>query len=242
MSDSAYPTLFSPTEIGGVTLRNRLAHASIVTRFIHNHEPSERYLNYMASRARGGTGLIVTEPVAMTRVGRVPSRLRAFDDTGLDSLKRVAESVETHDTRLLGQVQDSGRGRHAIGRNDDAVGASALPDDLSWTVPRVLTVDDIRHLIDDWATASRRLQTAGFSGVEISAGHGHLFHQFLSPWANRRDDEFGGDLEGRTRFLVELIEAIRAECGRPFMIGIKLPGDDGVPGSSRSRRASPVAR
>ncbi|MEQ8515819.1 MAG: FAD-dependent oxidoreductase, partial [Chromatocurvus sp.] len=68
-------------------------------------------------------------------------------------------------------------------------------------------------------------------GVEISAGHGHLFHQFLSPWSNRRDDEYGGDLEGRTRFLRELVAAIRATCGRPFVIGLKLPGDDGVPHS-----------
>jgi hypothetical protein len=67
--------------------------------------------------------------------------------------------------------------------------------------------------------------------VEISAGHGHIFHQFLSAWSNRREDEFGGDLAGRARFLTELIAAIRAACGRPFIIGVKLPGDDGVPGS-----------
>jgi 2,4-dienoyl-CoA reductase-like NADH-dependent reductase (Old Yellow Enzyme family)/sugar/nucleoside kinase (ribokinase family) len=231
MSEQPYPTLFSPCELGGVPLRNRLAHASIVTRFVKDGEATEALLNYYRSRARGGTGLIVTEPIAMTAWNRVPTRLRAWDDGALDSLQRCADVVENEGTRLLGQVQDSGRGRHAVGRNDGAVGASALPDDLSWTVPRVLSADDIRRMIDDWADGCRRLKAAGFSGVEISAGHGHLFHQFLSPWSNRREDAYGGDLEGRTRFLRELVEAIRAACGRPFIIGLKLPGDDGVPGS-----------
>lgn len=228
MSDSPYPTLFSPTTIGGVPLRNRLAHASIVTRYVKDGEATETLLNYFGARARGGAGLLVSEPIAMTSVNRVSSRLRAWDDGAFDSLCRLAEVVESADSRLLGQVQDSGRGRHAVGRNDGAVGASALPDDLSWTVPRVLSPGDIHQLIDEWADSARRLQRAGFSGVEISAGHGHLFHQFLSPWSNRREDDYGGDLEGRTRFLRELVDAIRAACGRPFIIGLKLPGDDGV--------------
>ena len=231
MTDSPYPTLFSPTRIGGVSVRNRLAHASIVTRYVKEGRATETLLNYFGARARGGCGLLVSEPIAMTSVNRTPSRLRAWDDGALDSLCRLAEVVERADSRLLGQVQDSGRGRHAVGRNDGAVGASALPDDLSWTVPRVLTPGDIRQLIDEWAASARRLQRAGFSGVEISAGHGHLFHQFLSPWSNRREDAYGGDLEGRTRFLRELLAAIRAACGRPFIIGLKLPGDDGVPHS-----------
>ena len=230
MSEVNYPHLFSPWELGGVRLKNRLAHASILTRYVRDGEPTDSMLNYYRSRARGGTGLIVTEPVAMIRYNR-GGRLRVWDDEALDSLKRLAEVCETEDTRLLAQVQDGGRGRHEVGRNDGAVGPSALPDDLSWTVPQVLLADDIRRMIDDWADGCRRLKSAGFSGVEISAGHGHIFHQFLSPWANRRSDEFGGDLEGRSRFLRELIAAIRAACGKPFIIGLKLPGDDGVAGS-----------
>ena len=241
MSETSYPTLFSSWELGGLSLKNRLAHASILTHFVRNGEVTDTLLNYYRSRARGGTGLIVSEPVVMTQYNRVPSRLRVWDDKGMDSLKRCAEAVEGEDTRLLAQVQDGGRGRHEVGRNDGAVGPSALPDDLSWTVPHVLSVDEIRRMIDDWASGCRRLQRAGFSGVEVSAGHGHLFHQFLSPWANQRQDEFGGDLEGRTRFLRELIAAIRAACGRPFIIGLKLPGDDGVPGSIDLASARAVA-
>ncbi len=231
MNDTAYPTLFSPMTLGGLTLRNRLGHASILTKFVRGHAPTETYLNYMGARARGGAGLIVTEPLAMSGFNQAAYKLRVWDDAGLDGLQRVAQAVESHDTRLIGQVQDPGRGQHEIGRNDGAVGASAIADDLSWTVPRALDAGGIRALIEQWAQAAKRLQRAGFSGVELSAGHGHLFHQFLSPWANRRDDEFGGDMAGRARFLLDLIAAIRSEVGRPFIIGAKLPADDGVPGS-----------
>jgi 2,4-dienoyl-CoA reductase-like NADH-dependent reductase (Old Yellow Enzyme family) len=138
--------------------------------------------------------------------------------------------VESRDCRLLGQIQDAGRGRHFPGRNPEAIGASALPDDLSWTVPRALTAAEIRDLVAQIAESARTLKDCGFSGVELSAGHGHLFHQFLSPQSNRRDDEYGGDWAGRVRIVGELIVALRATCGRDFIVGLKLPGDDGVPG------------
>ncbi len=226
-----FPTLFSPALIGGVPVRNRIAHASIVSRMVREGRATERLHNYLGNRARGGAGLVITEPVAMTFANRKPDRLRAWDDASLDDLKRLAATVERWDSRLLGQVQDPGRGRHATGRNEGAIGASALPDDLSWTVPHPLTKARIAQLVEEWAAGCRRLQSAGFSGIEISAGHGHLFHQFLSPWSNRRDDEYGGDTAGRTRFVRELMGAIRAACGRPFIIGLKLPGADGVPDS-----------
>ncbi|MFK7828278.1 MAG: FAD-dependent oxidoreductase [Congregibacter sp.] len=230
MSDTDYPTLFSPTVVGGVELRNRIVHAAILTRYFSQGRASDKLLNYYRSRARGGAAMIVTEPLAMTAHNRIPSRLRVWDDEEFDSIKRCVEVVELEGARLIGQVQDSGRGRHEVGRNEGAVGASPLPDDLSWTVPQVLDAGGIRKMIDDWAESSYRLQRAGFSGVEISAGHGHLFHQFLSPSSNHREDEYGGDLEGRTRFLRDLIAAIRSACSGNFIIGLKLPGDDGVPG------------
>jgi len=225
---TAYPRLFSPLEIGGLTLRNRVAHASILTRFTRDGKATDLLLNYYRSRAMGGAGMIVTEPLAMVSTNKDAGRLRAYDDQGHDCLARLADAVESQDCRLLGQVQDPGRGRHSTGRNDGAIGVSALPDDLSWTVPHVLSTAQIKQLIGEWALACGRLKKAGWSGVELSAGHGHLFHQFLSPWSNHRADDYGGELHNRTRFLRELIAAIRAECGRPFIIGAKLPGDDGV--------------
>lgn len=240
-ADTPFPTLFSPIRIGGLELRNRLAHAAIQTKFPEDGQASERLIAYHRARAEGGAGLIVTEPMAMTSVNRETFRLRAWDDAAADSLARLAAAVESADTRLIGQVQDAGRGRHAVGRNEGAVGASALPDDLSWTVPRVLEPAGIRQLVDEWAAASRRLRRAGFSGVEISAGHGHIFHQFLSPASNRRDDEYGGSLENRARLVADLVAAIRSACDKPFVIGLKLPGEDGIAGGIDADEARRIA-
>ena len=237
-----YPNLFSSWQLGGVPLRNRLAYASILTHFAKDGQATQKLLNYLSSRAKGGAGLIVTEPLAMLSHLPAANRVHAYSDNSHGQLKKLVDAVELYDTRLLGQIQDAGRGRHAVGRNDGAVGPSPLPDDLSWTVPRVLSTLEIHELIEEWANSSQRLQRAGFSGVEISAGHGHLFHQFLSPHANKRNDEFGGDLDGRALFVVKLIQRIREVCGRPFIIGIKLVASDGIAGSINLEEAEKIAR
>ena len=240
-TDSLYPSLLAPFTLAGKRLRNRLMHASMSTLMGENGRVTDRLIQYHANRAKGGAALIVTEPLGMAPHQKVPSRVRVWNDDNLDALKRWADAVESEDCRLLAQVQDPGRGRHAPGRNPDAIGACALPDDLSWTVPHVLTSDEIRRLIDDFAQSAHRLQRCGWSGVEISAGHGHLFHQFLSPWSNHRDDQYGGDLEGRTRVIAELVVALRALCGRDLIVGLKLPGTDGVAGGIGPAEAARIA-
>jgi len=227
---SPYASLFTPFTLGTHQLKNRIVHAAMNTHMAADRRVTQQLIDYHAARARGGAAMIVTEPISMARHQNVSYRARAWNDDNLDGLKRWAGAVESEDCRLLGQIQDPGRGRHNTGIGAHAIGASALPDDLSWTVPRALATSEIRAMIEEFAASAVRLQRCGFSGVEISAGHGHLFHQFLSPWANERTDEYGGDWPGRTRFLRELIAALRATCGREFLIGLKLPSDDWVPG------------
>jgi 2,4-dienoyl-CoA reductase-like NADH-dependent reductase (Old Yellow Enzyme family) len=100
---------------------------------------------------------------------------------------------------------------------------------------------EIAAVRDDFVAAAQILQKAGFNGVEISSGHGHLHHQFLSPWSNRREDEYGGELASRIRIHVELINAIRQTCGEEFLVGMRLPGNDGVPGSIGWEHAAAIA-
>lgn len=168
-------------------------------------------------------------------------RVQVWRRDDSDGLKRFAEAVESEDCRLLGQIQDSGRGRHFPGRNAEALGASALPDDLSWTVPRALTAAEIRGLVAEIADSAAHLKACGFSGVEISGAHGHMFHQFLSPWSNRRDDEYGGSWGGRVRFVAEIVAALRDACGRNFIVGLKLPVDDGLKGGVGPPEAATIA-
>ncbi|MGZ9064717.1 MAG: oxidoreductase [Burkholderiales bacterium] len=236
-----YPSLFSPYQLGSTTLKNRIVHASMNTHMAAATRVTDQLINYHAARARGGAALIVTEPISMAPHQNVSYRARAWNDDNLDAFKRWADAVESQDCRLLGQIQDPGRGRHNTGVGAHAIGASVLPDDLSWTVPHALTAAEIRSMIDDFATSAARLQRCGFSGVEISGGHGHLFHQFLSPWSNERTDEYGGDWEGRTRFVRELVSALRSACGRDFLIGLKLPGNDFVRGGIGPAEAAIVA-
>ena len=227
----SYPAMTAPLILAGKRLRNRIVHASISTQFPEGAQVTDRLINYHASRALGGVGMIVSEPLGMWRGFDVPARVRAWNDDNLDGLTRWAAAVESRDCRLLGQIVDRGRGRNIPGRVTDAASASVLPDDLSWSVPRELTPGDIGRMIEEMSGSSARLGRCGFSGVEISGGHGHLFNQFLSPRSNQRSDRYGGDVAGRARIVAELVAAIRAACGSGFIIGLKLPGDDGVAGS-----------
>jgi 2,4-dienoyl-CoA reductase-like NADH-dependent reductase (Old Yellow Enzyme family) len=228
---TAYPALSAKLRVGKVELRNRIAHASMSTMMAEKQRVSPALIQYHVNRAMGGAALIVTEPLGMVPHQAALPRTQVWDDRDGDGFRRWAGAVEALDCRLLGQIQDAGRGRHYAGRTPDAIGASALPDDLSWTVPHAMSTEQIERFVADVAHAARLLEGYGFSGVELSCGHGHLFHQFLSPWSNRREDAYGGDWAGRTRFVAEIVAAIRENCGRDFLVALKLPGHDGVAGS-----------
>ena len=236
----AYPQLFSAIELAGQRLKNRIVHASISPRYGFDRGMHPSYLQYFANRARGGAAMVITDPVGIApHQGK--DRLVAWNDSMQGDLSRLADSVREHDCAILAQIQDSGRGRHVPGRTHNAIGASPLPDDLSYSMPHPLRLDEIDAFVASAAMSSVRLQQCGFSGVEISAGHGHLFHQFLSPRSNQREDAYGGDLAGRARLLVEVCQAIRDRCGPNFILGAKLPGDDGVPGGIGPAQAAQIA-
>jgi 2,4-dienoyl-CoA reductase-like NADH-dependent reductase (Old Yellow Enzyme family)/thioredoxin reductase len=239
---SVYPSLFSPFELGPFTLKNRIVHAAMSTRYVENGEVPDDIITYHENRAKGGAAISITEPMNLHRRQTNPKRVAVMRRENADGLRRWAAALARHDSLLIAQIQDSGRGRHEVGRNAAAIGASPLPDDISWTIPHELSTDDVKMLIDDWATSARVLKEAGFAGVEVSAGHGHIFHQFFSAWSNRRSDKYGGDLEGRSRFVTELIAAVRATCGKDFIVGIKLPGEDGVPDSIGMPEAAAITR
>lgn len=237
--DGPYPDLFAPLMLGTTRLKNRIAHASISTRLGQPGGLSEAYRDYCAVRARGGAAMLVTEPVGLGP-WQGAARLSTWSDAHLPALQRLAEAVRQHDCHLLAQIQDPGRGRHVPGRNSQALAPSALPDDLSGSMPRAMETQELRDWVAMVAERALRLQRAGFSGVELSACHGHLFHLFLSPRANHRQDAYGGDAQGRSRWLAEMVHAIGQACGPGFVVGVKLPGDDGLPDSLPPQEAQRV--
>ncbi|MFL0417653.1 FAD-dependent oxidoreductase [Sphingomonas sp. 179-I 2A4 NHS] len=239
---TAYPNLFSPVVIGGRTLKNRIVHASMSTHFAQGGRVTDRLIDYYANRARGGAAMLVSEPMGMLQWQQLPTRPAILSGINTDALARWADAVGAHDSLMLGQVQDNGRGFRSGFRNPNAYGASALPDDLSGTVPHALSIDGIATMIEEFAISARALQRAGFAGVEISAGHGHLFHQFLAARSNRREDRYGGDLAGRATLLIELIETLRQACGTGFIIGAKLPAEDGMENGIDLAQAAEITR
>lgn len=234
--------LFNPFELAGKRLRNRIVHASMTTLTVRNGSVAEEQIAYFENRARGGAAMLITEPLSMSPMQAVPTKTHVFNPDNAVGLTRMAKAVEQHDCRLLGQIQDPGRARHHAGRHLNAIAPSVLPDDMSWSVPRALTIEEIEKFVSDFAESSALLQSYGFSGVELSCGHGHLFHQFMSPQSNVRVDKYGGNWINRCRFISEIVTAIRKKCGDDFIVGLKLPGDDGLPGGIGPEQAIIIAK
>ena len=238
---NAYPLLFSPLQVGAWRLKNRIVHASMSLRCGAEGGMHPRYHQYYLNRARGGAALVITDPVGFLPI-HGPERVCAWNDSMADDLCRFAQAIREQDCHLLAQIQDNGRARRVSGRVAGLRGASALPDDLFYAMPEELTPHDLAAFVEAAADAARRLQRCGDTGVEVSAGHGHIFHQFLSPHTNLRDDGYGGTLAGRCRLLVEVCQAVRQVCGDGFMLAVKLPGDDGLRDGVNPQLAADIAR
>ena len=238
-STPPYPSLLSPLTLAGQRLKNRIVHASMTTRFGIDRHVTDKLIHYHANRARGGAAILVTEPLGMARHQNIDYKVRAWNDDDLDGLKRWAAAVR--DARFAPARPNPGFGPRPPCGGTQIPMRSAPRRCPTISAGRCRTCSrssEIQQMIADFAASSARIQRCGFSGVEISAGHGHLFHQFMSPRSNSRTDQYGGDWTNRTRFVTEMIAAIRAACGAQFIIGIKLPGDDGAPGSIGPREAA----
>src|SRR5690606_35857212 len=128
---------------------------------------------------------------------------------------------------LVGQLWHPGR-QQLWHPTKSPMGVSDEPDALSWTVPHVMTATEVRRVASAYVETAARLARCGFAGVELHGAHGYLITQFLSPWSNTRRDEYGGDMEGRCRFVREIADGIRRAAGRDFILGIKMPAREGV--------------
>ena len=228
--NSIYPHLFSEIEVGARTLRNRIALPATLTNFGAGNRTTDRWINFLAERARGGCGLIVTEIIAVDPEALAHGAIvTGYDDANDPGFERVADEVHAAGSCILGQLWHPGR-QQLWHPTRSPAGVSDQPDALSWTVPRVMTTEECARLVDAYVAVARRLARCGFDGVELHGAHGYLITQFLSPWSNTREDGYGGDLEGRTRFVREIAERIRDACGESFVVGFKMPADEGVKG------------
>src|SRR5262249_4476797 len=225
-----FTRLFSPLQIGGRTLRNRIALPATLTNYGSGNRITPRWINFLAERAKGGAAMIITEilavdPAALAQGAIIP----AFDAANEDGFKATAAEVEGQGACLVGQLWHRGR-QQLWSPRSSAKGISDQPDAYSWTVPHVMSTYDMRQVADRYVEVAGRLKRCGCGGVELHGAHGYLITQILSPWSNQRTDKYGGSLENRVRFVREVAQAIRQTCGSDFVIGLKMPGDEGVAG------------
>jgi 2,4-dienoyl-CoA reductase-like NADH-dependent reductase (Old Yellow Enzyme family)/thioredoxin reductase len=237
--------LIKPGRIGSMTLKNRMVVTAMgVNLGEADATCGERIIAYHERQARGGAALIITgvASVAWPHGAPIPGPIGLSDDRFLPGLSALAEAVHRHGAKIAAQlhhgginaVQDTREGRALWvpsyplrpGYNDMAEGmlqeemaafAGAGKPEL-----RVVNREDIAYLVSTYADAAERAKRAGLDAVEIHAGHGYILSGFLSPVMNQRDDEYGGSLENRARFLLEVIGAIRDRVGRDFPVWVKL--------------------
>jgi 2,4-dienoyl-CoA reductase-like NADH-dependent reductase (Old Yellow Enzyme family) len=231
MSDNSFfPRLFGPLQVGTRTLRNRIALPATLTNYGAAHRVTERWTSFLAERAKGGAGMIVTEVIAVDPAALAHGAIvTGYEAENEDGFKRTAEAVESTGACLVAQLWHPGR-QQLWSPVRSPKGISDQPDAYSWTVPHVMTTEELRQVVDEYVSVAQRLERCGFSGAELHGAHGYLITQILSPWSNLRNDRYGGSLENRVRFVEEVSDAIRATCGKDFIIGLKMPGDEGVEG------------
>jgi 2,4-dienoyl-CoA reductase-like NADH-dependent reductase (Old Yellow Enzyme family) len=230
MSNPLYPHLFSELTIARKTLRNRVCLTATVTNFARNNQITEAWRNFLIERARGGVGMLVSEIIAVDPEAIAQSStVTGFDDTNEAAFKAISSDVHQHGALLVGQLWHPGR-QQLWHPTRSPAGVSDLPDPYSGTVPHVMTSAEVQRVAQAYVATARRLADCGFDGVELHGAHGYLIMQFLSPASNTRSDRYGGDLEGRTQFAREIASGIREACGAGFIIGLKMPADEGVVG------------
>lgn len=229
MSDFEY--LFSPIRIGNATVKNRIFQPAHITGFAEKGLPTDRLLRYYEERARGGVGLIVQEATAVSPHSQYHAEVfpQAYRDEIVPILRRIGEAVHAHGAKILLQLWHCGHVSTTFYTGYPGQSSSGIPNPMIGECPMEMDRDDIRQAVRYFVEASLRARDAGYDGVEFNFGHGYLQQQFLSPSQNVRKDEYGGSLENRMRFSMEVIDAVRKAVGTQFVVGLRAAGDEFIP-------------
>jgi len=218
-----FPRLFSPVSLRGHILRNRIVFGAHTANMANNGVPGDRHVAYYAERAIGGAGMIVVEPMpvhpaaVLTRGNFLPG-----DDSVVPHFRKVTTAIRENGAVAIQQLYHVG----AHGDSDNSYhphwSPSGLPSYHDSDGSHAMSEAEISETIDGFVQAARRCHEAGFDGVEVWAAYLGLIEQFWTPWSNRREDQWGGSLENRTRFSREITSRIRAVCGQDFIIGLAI--------------------
>ena len=230
-----YPNIFEPLTVKRTTIRNRIAMTPMGTNYGEaNGEMSNRHMNYYSLRAKGGVGLIILEnanveyPVGSNGT----SQIRIDHDSYMPRYYQLVESLHKDGATVAIQINHAGASASSARTGVETVSSSNVPTKAGGEIPRPMTKEEILTTVKKYAEAARRIQAIGFDAIEIHCGHSYLMSQFISPYYNKRTDEFGGSVENRLRFPRMILEAVRKEVGPWFPIIVRVSAEERVPGGN----------
>jgi len=238
-----FPTLFSPLTLNGATLRNRIASTPHSDGMAEDGLVTERLIAYFQAKAVGGAGLVMgpagcaVHPTSPTRAGG----LELYRPEAVPGLARLARAVHEAGAAYIPQLTHWGRRGSSGDRPEPLLAPSAIPEPVSGENPRALSEEEIAQVVASYADTAQRVQEAGADGVDIVAFANHLPDQFWSPLSNRRLDRYGGSLENRMHFSLEVLAAIRRAVGAAFIVGMRISGDELIEGGLSPKDLQEIA-
>lgn len=232
---SSTDILYSPARIGRLRLKNRFIQSPMHSKFASEFgEVSDKLVNYLVARARGGVSMIILENTAVDwDFGRAAGNpIRIDQDLFIAGLSDLTEAIHREGVLVSTQLHHAGRQNPTANTKDNRgpVGPSAITSSAIGDEPRALEVEEIHAIVQQFRDAARRSVMAGFDMIELHGSHGYLLTQFLSPQANHRTDEYGGSFENRARFPLDVVRAVREEVGPDFPISYRISLEERVEG------------
>jgi 2,4-dienoyl-CoA reductase-like NADH-dependent reductase (Old Yellow Enzyme family) len=231
-----FERLFEPLAIKGISIRNRIVMPPMNTNLADaDGSVSERLTRYYVERGKGGVGLIIVSPGYIDPSARKRAGSLLFhEDRFIPALKEFTSAIHATGAKILQQLNHNGRlvtssKELKTAVKSGAVGPSSIPHLGTGDIPHALTVEEIKQLIEKFGQAARRAREAGFDGVELHGTQGYLINQFYSLYSNRRTDEYGGNLENRMRFPLEVYRRVRELAGNDFLISFRVNGREFAP-------------
>jgi 2,4-dienoyl-CoA reductase-like NADH-dependent reductase (Old Yellow Enzyme family)/thioredoxin reductase len=229
--ESKFPHLFTPVKLGPLELKNRIVFGAHTANMSHEGLPGDRHFGYYRERARGGAAMIVVEPAPVHRTAvLIRGNFLAENDAVIPHFRRITDECHKHGTVMMHQAYHVGGHGDQDNSWEPYWSPSGVPSFHDQWGSHAMTEAEIEELIAAFVAAARRDRDSGFDGTDLFAGYNCLIDQFWSPLTNKRDDKWGGSLENRLRFSVEICRRIRATCGNRFIIGMTISGAEPYPG------------
>lgn len=232
MTNVKFKKVLEPGKIGNLELKNRFVMAPMVTNYCdYDGCVTERFKAYHEARAKGGVGMIIIEATYVTPSGRgFPNEVGISKDSHIKGLRELTDTVHKYGTKIATQLYHGGRQTHAAVTGQTPVAPSSIACPVCQEVPDELTVEEIKEIVEAFGQGARRAKEAGFDAIELHGAHGYLLNQFLSPYSNKRTDEYGGSFENRMRMPLEILKVTRESVGADFPIIYRLTSEEFVEG------------